>query len=108
MAIAREEIIGLGVTALTFETIAEAIELTSSRILRCLDSRRQYCDRRGTGCGRRRRLGQHLHGRNAAFSYHHSGVGRELGRNAGKDYTEEKTFHVRRCRRTSWLLTRAA
>jgi betaine-aldehyde dehydrogenase len=35
MAIAREEIFGLIVAALTFETVAEAIELATSRILRC-------------------------------------------------------------------------
>jgi acyl-CoA reductase-like NAD-dependent aldehyde dehydrogenase len=33
--------------------------------------------------------------------YHQSGIGRELGRNAVKDYTEEKTFHVRTGQRTN-------
>ena len=39
--------------------------------------------------------------------YRQSGVGRELGRNAVKDYTEEKTFHVRKGPRTSWRLQRS-
>ena len=34
--------------------------------------------------------------------YHQSGVGRELGRNAVNDYTEEKTFHIHTGPRTSW------
>jgi acyl-CoA reductase-like NAD-dependent aldehyde dehydrogenase len=33
-----------------------------------------------------------------------SGLGRELGRNAVADYTEEKTFHVRNGPRTNWRL----
>jgi acyl-CoA reductase-like NAD-dependent aldehyde dehydrogenase len=33
-----------------------------------------------------------------------SGLGRELGRNAVADYTEEKTFHVHNGPRTSWWL----
>jgi hypothetical protein len=33
--------------------------------------------------------------------YHQSEVDRELGRNAVKDYTEEKTFHVHTGQRTS-------
>jgi acyl-CoA reductase-like NAD-dependent aldehyde dehydrogenase len=32
------------------------------------------------------------------------GLGRELGRNAVADYTEEKTFHVHNGPRTSWWL----
>ena len=40
--------------------------------------------------------------------YRQSGVGRELGRNAVKDYTEEKTFHVHTGPRTSWWLPRGA
>ena len=36
--------------------------------------------------------------------YGQSGLGRELGRNAVKDYTEEKTFHLHSGPRTSrWL-----
>lgn len=38
--------------------------------------------------------------------YRQSGIGRELGRNAVKDYTEEKTFHVHTGLRTSWRLPR--
>jgi len=33
-----------------------------------------------------------------------SGLGRELGRNAAADYTEEKTFHVRSGPRANWRL----
>jgi hypothetical protein len=40
--------------------------------------------------------------------YRQSGVGRELGRNAVKDYTEEKTFHVHTGPRRSWWLPRGA
>jgi betaine-aldehyde dehydrogenase len=39
--------------------------------------------------------------------YRQSGIGRELGRNAVKDYTEEKTLHVHRGPRTAWWLPRA-
>jgi betaine-aldehyde dehydrogenase len=34
--------------------------------------------------------------------YRQSGFGRELGRNAVKDYTEEKTLHVHTGPRTAW------
>jgi acyl-CoA reductase-like NAD-dependent aldehyde dehydrogenase len=40
--------------------------------------------------------------------YRQSGIGRELGRNAVKDYTEEKTFHVHTGPRTNWWLPRGA
>jgi betaine-aldehyde dehydrogenase len=33
-----------------------------------------------------------------------SGLGRELGRNAAADYTEEKTFHVHNGPRANWRL----
>ncbi len=36
--------------------------------------------------------------------YRQSGPGREPGRNAVADYTEEKTFHVHTGPRTSWWL----
>lgn len=35
-----------------------------------------------------------------------SGLGRELGRNAAADYTEEKTFHVHNGPRANWRLDR--
>ena len=38
--------------------------------------------------------------------YKQSGLGRELGRRAVEDYTEEKTFHVHNGPRTSWWLPR--
>jgi acyl-CoA reductase-like NAD-dependent aldehyde dehydrogenase len=38
--------------------------------------------------------------------YRQSGIGRELGCNAVKDYTEEKTFHVHTGPRTNWWLPR--
>ena len=37
-----------------------------------------------------------------------SGLGRELGRNAVADYTEEKTFHVHNGPRANWWLARRA
>lgn len=36
--------------------------------------------------------------------YHQSGLGRELGRRAVEDYTEEKTFHVHTGPRTGWWI----
>jgi acyl-CoA reductase-like NAD-dependent aldehyde dehydrogenase len=39
--------------------------------------------------------------------YRQSGVGRELGRNAVKDYTEEKTLHLHTGPRTAWWAPRA-
>ena len=57
-------------------------------------------------CGPTRSWTARRNCRSAATSQ--SGVGRELGRNAVADYTEEKTFHVHNGPRTSWWLPRGA
>ena len=116
MAIAREEVFGPVVAALVFKTVPGAIESANSTSYGVSASVRSrgvdtaigvwdgVCGPAPSGSTLCMDGTPELH----FGGYHQSGVGRELGRNAGKDYTEEKTFHVRRCRRTSWLLTRAA
>jgi len=115
MAIAREEVFGPVVVALTFETMAEAIALANSTSYG-LSASVWSCDvDTAIGVGRGVRAGTvwvntFMDGTpELPFGgYHQSGVGRELGRNAVKDYTEEKTFHVHTGPRTSWWLPRGA
>ena len=113
MAIASEEVFGPVVVALTFTTVEEAIEianatdygLSASVWSRDLDT--------AVAVGRGVKAGTvwvntFMDGApELPFGgYRQSGVGRELGRNAVKDYTEEKTFHIHTGPRTSWWLPR--
>jgi betaine-aldehyde dehydrogenase len=115
MAIAREEVFGPVVVALTFETVAEAIELANSTSYGLSASVWSRDVDTAIGMGRGVRAGTvwvntFMDGTpELPFGgYHQSGVGRELGRNAVKDYTEEKTFQVHTGPRTSWWLPRGA
>ena len=115
MAIAREEVFGPVVVALTFETVEEAIALANSTSYGLSASVWSRDVDTAIGVGRGVRAGTvwvntFMDGTpELPFGgYHQSGVGRELGRNAVKDYTEEKTFHVHTGPRTSWWLPRGA
>jgi betaine-aldehyde dehydrogenase len=115
MAIAREEVFGPVGVALTFETVEEAIGLANSTSYGLSASVWSRDVDTAIGVGRGVRAGTvwvntFMDGTpELPFGgYHQSGVGRELGRNAVKDYTEEKTFHVHTGPRTSWWLPRGA
>jgi betaine-aldehyde dehydrogenase len=113
MTIAREEVFGPVVVALTFETVDEAIALANSTSYGLSASVWSRDVDTAIAVGRAVRAGTvwintFMDGTpELPFGgYHQSGVGRELGRNAVKDYTEEKTFHVHTGPRTSWWLAR--
>jgi betaine-aldehyde dehydrogenase len=114
MAIASDEVFGPVVTVLTFETVDEAIALANATAYglsagvwsRDIDT--------AMSVGRGVRAGTvwvntFMDGTpELPFGgYAQSGLGRELGRGAVADYTEEKTFHVHQGKRTSWWLPQA-
>ena len=101
MAIAREEVFGPVVCALTFKTTEEAVALANSTSYGLSASVWSRDLDTAIGVGRGVRAGTvwvntFMDGApELPFGgYRQSGVGRELGRNAVKDYTEEKTLHV--------------
>ena len=115
MAIARDEVFGPVATLLRFGTAQEAIAiangveygLSASVWSRDFDT----C----VGTARRIRAGTvwtNTFMDGAAElpfgGYRQSGIGRELGRNAVSDYTEEKTLHLHCGPRTAWWLPRSA
>ncbi len=115
MAIAREEVFGPVVCALTFKTTEEAVALANSTSYGLSASVWSRDVDTAIGVGRSVRAGTvwvntFMDGApELPFGgYRQSGVGRELGRNAVKDYTEEKTLHVHNGARTSWWLARGA
>jgi acyl-CoA reductase-like NAD-dependent aldehyde dehydrogenase len=115
MAIARDEVFGPVVVALTFKTMEEAVALANSTSYGLSASVWSRDLDRAIGVGQGVRAGTvwvntFMDGTpELPFGgYHQSGIGRELGRNAVKDYTEEKTFHVHTGPRTSWWLPRGA
>ena len=115
MAIARDEVFGPVVVALTFKTVEEAVSLANSTSYGLSSSVWSRDLDTAIGVGRGVRAGTvwvntFMDGTpELPFGgYHQSGIGRELGRNAVKDYTEEKTFHVHTGPRTSWWLPRGA
>ncbi len=114
MAISRAEVFGPVVVALTFETAEEAIELANSTDYGLSASVWSRDLDTAIAVGRGVRAGTvwvntFMDGApELPFGgYRQSGVGRELGRNAVKDYTEEKTLHVHTGPRTSWWLPRS-
>jgi betaine-aldehyde dehydrogenase len=109
MRVAREEIFGPVVSAITFATTDDAVRIAndtsyglsaavwSARLDRCLS------------IGRRVRVGTvwmntFLDGApELPFGgYRESGSGRKLGRAAVEDYTETKTLHIHHAGRTAW------
>ena len=103
------------VVALTFETVEEAIALANATAYGLSASVWSRDVDTAIGVGRGVRAGTvwvntFMDGTpELPFGgYRQSGVGRELGRNAVKDYTEEKTFHIHTGPRTSWWLPRGA
>lgn len=113
MAIAREEVFGPVVVALTFDTLDEAVTLANSASYGLSASVWSRDVDTVMGVGRRLQAGTvwantFMDGApELPFGgYKQSGLGRELGRRAVEDYTEEKTFHVHNGPRTSWWLPR--
>jgi len=109
MAIASDEVFGPVVTALTFGTLDEAIELANSTSYGLSAGVWSKDVDTAIGVGRGVRAGTvwvntFMDGTpELPFGgYGQSGLGRELGRNAVADYTEEKTFHVHSGPRTGW------
>jgi betaine-aldehyde dehydrogenase len=113
MAIASEEVFGPVVVALTFDTLDEAVALANGAAYGLSASVWSRDVDTVMGVGRRVRAGTvwantFMDGApELPFGgYKQSGLGRELGRNAVADYTEEKTLHVHNGPRTSWWLPR--
>jgi betaine-aldehyde dehydrogenase len=115
MDIASAEVFGPVVVALTFKTIDEAVKLANSTDYGLSASVWSRDVDTAIGVGRGVRAGTvwvntFMDGTpELPFGgYRQSGIGRELGRNAVKDYTEEKTFHIHTGPRTNWWLPRHA
>jgi betaine-aldehyde dehydrogenase len=115
MDISRAEVFGPVVVALTFDTLAQAGELANATDYGLSASVWSRDVDTAIGVGRDVRAGTiwvntFMDGTpELPFGgYRQSGIGRELGRNAVKDYTEEKTFHVHTGPRTNWWLPRGA
>jgi acyl-CoA reductase-like NAD-dependent aldehyde dehydrogenase len=111
MAIAREEVFGPVVVALEFGTADEAVALANDATYGLSASVWSRDVDVVMGVGRRLQAGTvwantFMDGApELPFGgYKQSGLGRELGRRAVEDYTEEKTFHVHNGPRTSWWL----
>ena len=109
MAIAREEVFGPGLSVLAFDTVEEAVHIAndtpyglsagvwSGNINTCMTVARGV--RSGTVW-----VNTFMEGYpELPFGgYKQSGLGRELGKRAVEDYTEEKTIQLHRGRRTGW------
>jgi acyl-CoA reductase-like NAD-dependent aldehyde dehydrogenase len=109
MAIAREEVFGPVLSVLTFETIEKALHIAnntpyglsagvwSASIDTCMSVARGV--RSGTVW-----VNTFMEGYpELPFGgYKQSGIGRELGKRAVEDYTEEKTIQFHRGQRTGW------
>jgi betaine-aldehyde dehydrogenase len=115
MDISRAEVFGPVVVALTFDTLAQAVELANATDYGLSASVWSRDVDTAIGVGRDVRAGTiwvntFMDGTpELPFGgYRQSGIGRELGRNAVKDYTEEKTFHVHTGPRANWWLPRGA
>ena len=115
MDIARAEVFGPVVVALIFDTPEQAIDLANATDYGLSASVWSRNVDTAIGVGRGVRAGTiwvntFMDGTpDLPFGgYRQSGIGRELGRNAVKDYTEEKTLHVHTGPRTSSWLPRGA
>ena len=113
MAIARDEVFGPVVTLTTFATPDEAVRLANG-----LDyglSASVWSRDVDTCLGLSRRIRAGTIWTNTFMDgaaelpfggFRQSGLGRELGRNAVADFTEEKTLHLHCGPRTGWWLPR--
>ena len=115
MEISRAEVFGPVVAALTFDTLEQAVELANATDYGLSASVWSRDVDTAISVGRGVRAGTiwvntFMDGTpELPFGgYRQSGIGRELGRNAVKDYTEEKTYHIHTGPRTSWWLPRRA
>jgi len=111
MAVAREEVFGPVLSVLTFSTPEEAVALANSTIYGLSASVWSKDIDTCIFVGRNVQAGTvWVNTFMDGFSelpfggYKQSGLGRELGRNAVLDYTEEKTIHIHTGPRTSWWL----
>jgi acyl-CoA reductase-like NAD-dependent aldehyde dehydrogenase len=109
MRIANDEVFGPVVTVLAFDTADEAVALANRPAYGLSASVWSRDIDTVTGVGRKLRAGTvwantFMDGTpELPFGgYKQSGLGRELGRNAVADYTEEKTFHLHSGPRTNW------
>jgi betaine-aldehyde dehydrogenase len=114
MAIAREEVFGPVLAVLSFETPAEAIGIANSTDYGLSASvwSRDFDTCLGVSRGIRAGtvwVNTFMDGASELpfGGYKQSGLGRELGRNAVADYTEEKTLHFHGGPRTAWWLSQA-
>ena len=114
MAVALEEVFGPVLSVLTFETKEEAVTLANSTIYGLSASVWSKDMDTCLYIGRNVQAGTiWINTFMDGFSelpfggYKQSGLGRELGRNAVLDYTEEKTLHFHSGPRTSWWLNRS-
>ncbi len=115
MAVARDEIFGPVVTMMTFGTSDEAVAIANG-----IDyglSASVWSRDFDTCIGMSRRLRAGTVWTNTFMDgaaelpfggFRQSGLGRELGRKAVADYTEEKTLHLHTGPRTSWWAPRPA
>lgn len=113
MAVAREEVFGPVLSVLTFETTAEAIQIANSidyglsagvwsqNFDTCMTIGRKV--RAGTIW-----MNTFMDGTpELPFGgFRQSGLGRELGKHAVEDYTEQKTLNMHIGRRTGWWMPR--
>jgi betaine-aldehyde dehydrogenase len=113
MAVAREEVFGPVLSVLTFETTAEAIQIANSidyglsagvwsqNFDTCMTVGRKV--RAGTIW-----MNTFMDGTpELPFGgFRQSGLGRELGKHAVEDYTEQKTLNMHIGRRTGWWMPR--
>ena len=109
MAVAREEVFGPVVTMMTFETPDQAVAIANG-----IDyglSASVWSRDFDTCIGLSRRLRAGTIWTNTFMDgaaelpfggFRHSGLGRELGRHAVADFTEEKTLHLHTGPRTAW------
>ncbi len=113
MAIASDEVFGPVVTVLTFDTAEEAVALANGTSYGLSAGVWSKDIDTAVAVGRGVRAGTvwvntFMDGTpELPFGgYAQSGLGRELGRGAVADYTEEKTLHVHSGPRTGWWLPR--
>ena len=113
MAVAREEVFGPVLSVLTFETTEEAIRIANAIDYGLSAGVWSRDFDKAVGISRRLKAGTvwtNTFMDGAAElpfgGFRQSGIGRELGRNAAADYTEEKTMHLHCGPRTAWWLPR--